>query len=111
MQVLIMCYVLLPNPYPLVASDAPLDAVETDFRFFGKGMLHSPCAWFAFLTRKACCVLPSADPSWWLPFHAFACCWRMSRQPQALRLPLRARVASRAHANVSRASPSHNCAS
>jgi len=35
--VLIMCYALLLNPYPVVSADAPLDVDPSQFAFYGKG--------------------------------------------------------------------------
>ncbi|CAF0899181.1 unnamed protein product [Didymodactylos carnosus] len=34
---LILCYVLILNPFPVVASDAPLNVAPEEFRFYGKG--------------------------------------------------------------------------
>ena len=34
---LIMCYVLLLNPFPVVSTDAPLTASPQNFRFYGRG--------------------------------------------------------------------------
>ena len=36
-KVLVMCYVVLVNPFPLLACDAPDDVSEKEFRFYSKG--------------------------------------------------------------------------
>ena len=34
---LIMCYVVLLNPFPVISDDAPINASSKDFRFYGSG--------------------------------------------------------------------------
>ncbi|UJR12131.1 hypothetical protein I4U23_016308 [Adineta vaga] len=34
---LVMCYVLILNPFPVIIDDAPLDVRQREFRFYGRG--------------------------------------------------------------------------
>jgi len=34
---LIMCYIILLNPFPIISADAPLNVSPTKFRFYGRG--------------------------------------------------------------------------
>jgi len=34
---LIMCYIILLNPFPVISADAPLNVSPTKFRFYGRG--------------------------------------------------------------------------
>jgi hypothetical protein len=36
-RALIMCYVAILNPFPIVSSDAPREADPSAFRFYGRG--------------------------------------------------------------------------
>lgn len=79
-----MCYVLLLNPYPLVASDAPGDKDPEHFRFFGKGERSRSCCLLCCLVLQffaafscsclLCNVVILAPAACFLRWSSAVCC-------------------------------------